>query len=127
MDKETFHEIEAHMLCIMRDSAHDAEHVYRVLYNALDIASAERGVDYDVLLAACLLHDIGRARQFENPSLCHASVGGDMAFEYLIGIGFPHEKAGHVKQCIISHRYRNDAPPATIEAKILFDADCQRR
>lgn len=123
MDKQEFQKIEAHMLHCMRDSAHDAEHVYRVLYNALEIAATEEKVDYSVLLAACLLHDIGRARQFENPELCHAQEGGNMAFEYLTGIGFPAEKAEHVRQCIASHRYRSDAPPVTIEAKILFDAD----
>ena len=45
----------------MGDSAHDKEHIYRVLYSALDIAQGEAGVDYDVLIAACLLHDIARA------------------------------------------------------------------
>jgi len=32
-------------------------------------------------------------------------------------------KAQHVKACISTHRYRNSNPPASIEAKILFDAD----
>ena len=31
----------------------------------------EQNVDYDVLICACLLHDIGRKEQFENPNLCH--------------------------------------------------------
>jgi uncharacterized protein len=123
MDKQTFQQIETHMLSCMNDAAHDAEHVYRVLYNALDIAATEHNIDYEVLIAACLLHDIGRARQFENPKLCHAAEGGTMAYVYLLGIDFPVEKVEQVKQCIISHRYRSDAPPVTIEAKILFDAD----
>ena len=123
MNKQTFEKIETYMLSCTCDAAHDAEHVYRVLYNALDIAATERGVDYDILLAACLLHDIGRARQYENPELCHAIEGGDMAFEYLSGIGFTERAAAHVKQCIVSHRYRGDALPVTIESKILFDAD----
>ena len=123
MDKQTFHQIESYMLHCMQDSAHDAEHVYRVMYNALDIAADEPCVDYEVLLAACLLHDIGRARQFESPKLCHAKEGGYIALKYLLDIGFPSDKAEHVKNCIVSHRYRNDAQPCTIEAKILFDAD----
>jgi len=123
MDKQTFQQIETHMLSCMRDAAHDAEHVYRVLYNVLDIAVHEKNVDYDVLLAACLLHDIGRMRQFDNPDVCHATEGGEMACQYLDGIGFPLDKAERVKHCIISHRYRSDAPPTSVEAKILFDAD----
>ena len=123
MDKQAFEKIEAYMLSCTCDAAHDAEHVYRVLYNALDIAATEQGVDYDVLLAACLLHDIGRARQYENPKLCHGIEGGEMAFEYLSGIGFTERAATHAKQCIASHRHRSDASPMTMEAKILFDAD----
>lgn len=40
------------MLSCMKDSAHDKEHVYRVLYTALDIAEQEEPVDYDILIAA---------------------------------------------------------------------------
>lgn len=49
--------MENYMLSCMKDSAHDKEHVYRVLYTALDIAEQEEPVDYDILIAACLLHD----------------------------------------------------------------------
>ena len=56
----------------MSDAAHDKQHVYRVLYNAVEIAKTERGANYDVLIAACLLHDIGRKEQFEDPSKDHA-------------------------------------------------------
>ena len=111
------------MLACMKDSAHDKEHVYRVLYNALDIAAAETCVDYDVLLAACLLHDIGREEQFKNPKLDHAEVGGDKAYAFLTRLGFSAEFAGKVKSCIVTHRFRKSRPPESLEAKILFDAD----
>ena len=45
------------MLSCTEDSAYDKEHIYRVLYNALEIAKTENNVDYDILIAACLLHD----------------------------------------------------------------------
>jgi uncharacterized protein len=48
----------------MTDSAHDKEHVYRVLYVALDIAKYEECADIDVLITASLLQDIGRKEQF---------------------------------------------------------------
>jgi uncharacterized protein len=106
----------------MNDGAHDCQHIYRVLYNALDIAK-EYNTDKDVLIAASLLHDIGREAQFNDPKLDHAIVGADKAYELLQCIGWPENKAQHVKDCITTHRYRNDNPPSSIEAKILFDSD----
>lgn len=123
MNGATYRKIEEHMLACMGDAAHDKEHVYRVLYNAIEIAASERDVDYDVLISACLLHDIGRIEQLRDPSLCHAQAGGDMAHEFLLGIGWDADKAAHVKDCIASHRFRKNAPPKSLEAKILFDAD----
>lgn len=122
MEKEMYLKIENYMLTCMRDGAHDCHHIYSVLYSALDIAS-EYNIDKDVLIAACLLHDIGREAQFKNPECDHAVVGADMAYKYLCEIGWKESKANHVRNCIFAHRYRNDNLPRTIEAKILFDAD----
>lgn len=123
MKKETYLLLENYMLSCMNDSAHDKEHVYRVLYTALDIAQTLQDVDYDILICSCLLHDIGRKEQFENPAVCHAEAGADKARHFLIQNNFPNEFAEHVSQCILAHRYRNDNPPQSIEAQILFDAD----
>ena len=82
MDKCTFDLLENYMLACMEDTAHDKEHIYRVLFNALEIAKSEDAVDYDVLICACLLHDIGRKEQFENPQLCHAQVGAEKAYQF---------------------------------------------
>jgi putative nucleotidyltransferase with HDIG domain len=83
MKKETYDLIETYMLSCMEDSAHDKEHIYRVLYNALEIAKGEEGVDYDVLITACLLHDIGRKEQFADPKVCHAAAGAEKAYHFL--------------------------------------------
>lgn len=116
--------IEKYMLRCMSDSAHDREHVYRVLYVALDIAENEKEtINMDILITACLLHDIGRKEQFENPSLCHARVGAKKAYDFLISEGYDEEFAVKVSKCIASHRFRSESEPDTIEAKILFDAD----
>ena len=123
MTKDTYALLEKYMLSCMGDSAHDKEHVYRVLYNALEIAGSEKNVDLDILICACLLHDIGRKEQFENPKLCHAQVGGDKAYVFLTAHGFSEEFSDSVKDCIKTHRFRREAPPQSIEAKILFDAD----
>lgn len=123
MEKSKYIEIENHMLSCMNDSAHDKEHIYRVLYVALDIARFEKDVDYDVLIAACLLHDIGRKEQFENPALSHAIVGGEKAYRYLLEKGWEDKKASFVRECIEKHSFRANNPPIRTEAKILFDAD----
>lgn len=111
------------MLSCMRDSAHDKAHVYRVLYIALDIAAHEAQPDWDVLIAACLLHDIGRQEQFDNPALCHAAVGAEKARRFLVENGFSAAFAARVAACVRAHRYRTSSPPVEIEEKILFDSD----
>lgn len=123
MTRDAYKKIENYMLSLMTDAAHDSLHVYRVLYMALDIAATEPDANTDVLITACLLHDIGRELQFKDKSLCHAEEGARMAYEWLISEGWEKEQAAHIRDCISSHRYRGDNPPETLEAKILFDAD----
>ena len=120
---KTYSIIENYMASCMDDSAHDKEHIYRVLYNALDIAETESRVDQDILITACLLHDIGRGEQLRNPNVCHALAGGDMAYKFLTENGFGADFAENVRHCIRAHRFRKSEPPQSMEAKILFDAD----
>ena len=111
------------MRSCMNDSAHDTEHVYRVLNYALDIAKHESGANAELLAAACLLHDIGRKEQFTDPSVDHAACGAEKARGWLIKNGYSDEFADAVKGCIRTHRFRSKNPPQSLEAKILFDAD----
>ena len=123
MTEKEYRQIECYMLECMKDSAHDKDHIYRVLYNALNIARTEKNVDYDVLITSCLLHDIGRKEQYENPELSHAEVGAEKAHNYLIENGYDKIFAGKVHHCILTHRFRQNNVPESLEAKILFDAD----
>ena len=123
MTRETYGLLNEYMISQMDDAAHDREHVLRVLYNAMDIASYENDVDIDVLIAACILHDVGRREQFADPSVCHAAVGAGKAYDFLKSHGFSEEFASHVRDCVRTHRYRRAQPPESVEAKILFDAD----
>jgi len=124
MNKVNYKKIEKYMLSCMKscDIAHDAEHIYRVLYNALEI-SKEYDVDKDVLIASCLLHDIGRNLELNETGSNHSDEGGKLAYEFLISNGWPKSKANHVKDCIITHTYQLNMLPESIEAKIVFDAD----
>lgn len=123
MKRSDFDLWDRYMSACLSDSSHDREHVYRVLYNAVDIASFEENVDMEALVCACLLHDIGRPEQFENPALDHAAVGAEKAGRFLLGNGFSPDFAARVNAAIRSHRFRKASPPESVEAKILFDAD----
>lgn len=122
MTREVFKQVEAYMLSCMKDSAHDCHHVYRVLNTAIDLAQ-HYDIDEDVLIAAALLHDIGRNEQNRDNTLDHAEIGAQKAYDFLVSLGWKEEKASHVKSCIYTHRYRSNAEPDSIEAKIIFDSD----
>ena len=123
MERNTYKRLEGYMLSCMKDSAHDREHVYRVLNNAVAIARNETGVDWDVLIASALLHDISRAEQLADPSVCHALHGAEKAYTFLMAEGVDEDFAAHVRACIQTHRFRKAMPPQSLEARILFDAD----
>lgn len=122
MTQSDFSAMEAYMLAHAGDACHAPGHIYRVLGVALALADSEPDVDRDILVAACLLHDVGRPEQFKTGA-DHALVGGDMAYDFLLTLGWVEERAEWVRQCIRAHRFRNDLPPETIEAKLLYDAD----
>lgn len=123
MDRATFALLEGYMQSCMQDAAHDKEHVYRVLNNAVRIGQAEKNVDWDVLIAAALLHDISRPEQLADPKVDHAAHGAEKAHAFLRENGFAMTFCDHVRACIRTHRFRKAEQPASIEARILFDAD----
>jgi len=90
----------------------------------LHLAKGEK-VDLEVLKAAALLHDISKAKDYDDKTGAadHAVEGAKMAGPILKKLGFDEDKIKHIQDCIISHRYKTDNQPGTLEAKILFDAD----
>ena len=123
MNRQTFALLEGYMQDCMKDAAHDREHVYRVLNNAMTIAGDEANVQWDVLIAAALLHDISRPEQMADSRVDHAIHGAEKAYAFLLQNGFDAAISAHVRDCIRTHRFRKTEPPATLEARILFDAD----
>jgi uncharacterized protein len=101
------------------DPAHDFDHVLRVLRLAEHIGVAE-GADMEILRTAALLHDIGRDEEIRD-GLCHAQVGAEKARQILTD--WPSDKLEAVVHAIATHRFRKDALPQTLEAKVLYDAD----
>ena len=119
MKRELYNEIENYMKSCVKETAHDREHIYRVLGNCIKIAENETNVDYDILLAAALLHDIGRDGKKKN----HNEIGAEMAEKFLKTIDFPQEKVVTVCDAIRTHNNESYGKQETIEAKILYDAD----
>ena len=100
-------------------AAHGFDHVLRVLALAERIAEAE-GADMEIVRAAVLLHDVGRAEQ-RRTGICHARIGAARAREILSG--HPPERVEVVAEAIAAHRFRGDKMPRTLEAQVLYDAD----
>jgi uncharacterized protein len=101
------------------DPVHGFEHVLRVWRLARQIGLTE-GADMVVLEAAALLHDVARAEE-ETSGVCHAQAGAARAHDILSGQ--PPEQVEAVAEAIRTHRFRDNAIPQTLEARILYDAD----
>ncbi len=106
------------------DPAHNIEHVMRVYNLAIKLAENEK-VDLDVIKIAVLLHDIGGTKERKDPSgkTDHAVESAKLAKPFLKNLGLSKDRIEHILNCIVSHRYRSEQKPKTLEAKIIFDAD----
>jgi uncharacterized protein len=104
-------------------SCHDWTHVERVHNLAVKIGKKE-GANMNIVKVSAYLHDIGRKEEMcEKGKICHAEVGSKLAEEILIKFNLDEDVVKNIKHCILTHRYRNNHKPETIEAKVLFDAD----
>ena len=105
------------------DAVHDFSHIERVYRMAERLALAE-GADLEIVRAAALLHDADGTTPGSEVRREHHLRSADFAERILQAEGWPEERIKAVQHCIRAHRYRDDRePPATIEAKCLFDAD----
>ncbi len=104
--------------------AHNFDHVMRV-YNLAVYLAKEEDVDMEVVKLGSLLHDIAGKKELDDSTgkTDHALEGAKMAKPILEKLRCPREKIRHIQDCIISHRYRSNNKPKTLEAKIIFDAD----
>ncbi len=105
-------------------SSHGWDHVERVVSLAEKIAASEETADLFILKTAAILHDIARIDEVDSTGKnCHAERGSHMAYDFLVSIGLDALRADLIRECILTHRYRNDHQPGSIEARILYDAD----
>lgn len=105
---------------------HDWDHTVRVLHNARRIRAVEEA-DPNVVDFAAVLHDIGRPAELaDQGKTCHAEFGAHLSEQLLRKLGITDEDfIAHVSACVRTHRFRRRgvARPATIEARIIYDAD----
>jgi len=105
------------------DGAHDVHHLRRVWRSARKIAGAEPGADLLVLLAAAYLHDLVNPPK-DSPLRSRASrLSAEKALPLLEDMGLDPARARAAAHAIEAHSYSAGIPPATLEARILQDAD----
>jgi uncharacterized protein len=102
------------------DLAHGWEHVQRVYHLALYLAEQEHADGFIVGMAA-LLHDIGRATH--GPARSHTKRSAALAAKVLAAYDLPHATRHAILHAILAHSYRHGVEPATLEARVLYDAD----
>jgi uncharacterized protein len=99
--------------------AHRFDHAERVMMNALILVEDFEDVDYFVLLASCLLHDIDHPKDDKSN---HVQLSIKKAQEIIHELEFPEEKIEKILDLISKHSTEDIRDIDTIEAKILFDA-----
>jgi len=102
------------------DLAHGWEHVQRVYHLALHLAKRENADGFIVGMAA-LLHDVGRTTR--GPTRSHAERSAVLATNLLASYDLPLEAQQAIVYAILAHGYRHGVEPATLEARVLYDAD----
>jgi len=104
------------------DGSHDHSHLDRVWANARAIAAGEGG-DPELLAAAVLLHDCVHVEK-SSPLRGQASrLAAERAQGVLAGLGWDAGRVEAVAHAIAAHSFSAGIAPATLEARILQDAD----
>ena len=102
-------------------STHDINHIKRVWKYSKEIA-VNMQVDWEILIAAVFLHDIGR--HYPEGIYEHGPISAPFAQKVLERIDFPQEKIETTVSALKFHdeSFSSDKRDS-IEAKILYDAD----
>ena len=104
------------------DSAHDLEHIKRVVQMARRLAEAE-GADLAVVIPAAWLHDCVTLPK-NAPNRHKASrLAAAEAVRFLRSIGYPKTQLDHIAHAIAAHSFSAGIRPTTLEAKVVQDAD----
>lgn len=105
-----------------RDPAHDFHHIMRVYKNAKLIGRRE-GTNMEILLPAVLLHDLVVYTKGSAKSSKSSDESADLAKNILQSYDYPQDQINQICYCIRVHSYSKRLVPASLEGKILQDAD----
>jgi len=105
-----------------QDPAHDYEHVMRV-YNNAKLIGPQEGATMEILLPAVLLHDIVVYPKGSDYSVRSSDDSADLAEKILRSYGYSQHKINRISYCIRMHNFSKRLPPASLEGRILQDAD----
>ncbi|WP_286680998.1 HD domain-containing protein [Methanoculleus sp. DTU007] len=121
MDEETAAMLDYVRTALRESGAHGFDHTGRVVRLSEEIGARE-GADMDILIPAALFHDIARPLE-ERTGALHEEEGARMAEAYLRSIGYPEDRIAAIAHAVRAHRYSTGIDPATLEARVLSDAD----
>jgi uncharacterized protein len=105
-----------------QDPAHDFQHVMRVYKNAKLIGTQE-GAIMRILLPAVLLHDIVVYPKGSNNSRMSSDDSADLAEKILQRLRYSQHEINGISYCIRAHSFSKRLIPASLEGRILQDAD----
>ena len=105
-----------------RDPAHDFHHIMRV-YNNAKLIGRREGTNMEILLPAVLLHDIVVYPKGSAKSSKSSDESADLAENILQGYDYPQDQINQICYCIRAHSYSKRLMPASLEGRILQDAD----
>ncbi|MGA2917957.1 HD domain-containing protein [Methanoregula sp.] len=117
-----FDTIRKHVTSVLGQAgSHGMDHVKRVTRLCGQIGEEEHA-DMAILIPAALLHDIARPIE-KTQGIPHEEEGARIAEQYLRSIHYDENHIPAIAGAIRTHRFRSKELPATLEAKILSDAD----
>jgi uncharacterized protein len=105
-----------------RDPAHDFHHIMRVYKNA-EIIGWYEGTNMEILLPAVLLHDLVIYPKGGVKSSKSSDESATLAENILQKYRYPQDQIDQICYCIRMHSYSKRLVPASLEGKILQDAD----
>lgn len=97
--------------------------VARILY--IKVLERQLTISKDILYATALLHDIGRAVEYES-GIAHHEAGIHIALQILEDCGYDEEEKNRILLAIQNHK-EQDLEQSDILCKLLYEADKQSR
>jgi uncharacterized protein len=105
------------------DGSHDLSHLLRVWRNAEAIARTEPDCDVPLLVSAVLLHDCVAVEKNSPHRAAASRLSAARAVEIVRVLGWDAARIAALRHAIEAHSFTSGLAPATLEARILRDAD----